>query len=109
MKHTLVIIFAIITVFIFGGNSSYAAQHKPDIIRIGSAYSAGYGKPYSTGILGIVHARGLLEEEFKNDGIKLNWYFFKGAGRQQMNHLQITQLISHSLEIFLQLSVKLVD
>ncbi len=80
MKHTFAIIFSIITLFISGGNSLIAAQNKPDIIRIGSAYSAGYGKPYSTGILGIVHAKGLLEEEFKNDGIKLNWYFFKGAG-----------------------------
>jgi sulfonate transport system substrate-binding protein len=80
MKHTFAIIIALITVIAFGGSSSQAAQNKPNIIRIGSAYSAGYGKPYGGGIIGIVHAKGLLEEEFKNDGIKFDWAFFKGAG-----------------------------
>ncbi len=80
MKHTFAIIVALITVIVFGATSSQAAQNKPNIVRIGSAYSAGYGKPYGAGIIGIVHAKGLLEEEFKNDGIKFDWAFFKGAG-----------------------------
>ena len=37
-----------------------------------------FGSGYSAAIL---HSRGLLEEEFKNDpGVKITWYFFKGAG-----------------------------
>lgn len=56
------------------------AQDKPKVIRIGSAYGGGYGKPFSSGTIGIVHGRGLLEKEFEKDGIKVEWYFFKGAG-----------------------------
>lgn len=58
----------------------FAEGKKPKAIRIGSAYGGGYGKPFSSGTIGIVHARGLLEEEFKKDGIKIDWYHFKGAG-----------------------------
>jgi len=53
---------------------------SPKVIRVGSAYGGGYGKPFSSGTIGIVHARGLLEQEFKKDGIKIDWFFFKGAG-----------------------------
>ena len=56
-----------------------AAEKKPKVINVGSA-GAGYGKPFTYGIIGTIHTRGLLEEEFKKDGIKINWYFFKGAG-----------------------------
>jgi sulfonate transport system substrate-binding protein len=63
-----------------GVNLLFASEKKPKVIRVGSAYGGGYGKPFSGGNIGIVHARGLLEEEFKKDGIKIDWYFFKGAG-----------------------------
>jgi sulfonate transport system substrate-binding protein len=61
-------------------NTLFAEEKKPKVIRVGSAYGGGYGKPFSLGTIGIVHAKGLLEEEFKKDGIKIEWYFFKGAG-----------------------------
>ncbi|MDD5465152.1 MAG: ABC transporter substrate-binding protein [Candidatus Omnitrophica bacterium] len=63
-----------------GVNSIFAEGKKPKVIRLGSAYGGGYGKPFSSGTIGIVHAKGLLEEEFKKDGVKIDWYFFKGAG-----------------------------
>jgi sulfonate transport system substrate-binding protein len=74
--------FLVVTMLIgiFGINSIFAQGQKPSVIRIGSAYGAGYGKPFSGGIIGIVHIKGLLEEEFRKDGIKIEWYFFKGAG-----------------------------
>ena len=62
-----------------GVNGAIAAEKKPNVINIGSA-GGGYGKPFSTGIIGTLHTKGLLEEEFRKDGIKINWYFFKGAG-----------------------------
>lgn len=61
-------------------NFAFAQEKKPKVIYIGSAYGGGYGKPYSSGTVGIIHVQGLLEEEFKKDGIKIEWYFFKGAG-----------------------------
>lgn len=63
-----------------GTEMVFASEKKPRVIYIGSAYGGGYGKPFSDGTIGIVHVKGLLEEEFKNDGIKIEWYFFKGAG-----------------------------
>jgi sulfonate transport system substrate-binding protein len=63
-----------------GGESVFASEKKPKVIYIGSAYGGGYGKPFSGGTIGVIHVQGLLEEEFKQDGIKIEWYFFKGAG-----------------------------
>ena len=57
----------------------FAAEKKPKEINFGSA-GGGYGKPFVSGIIGTIHTKGLLEEEFRKDGIKINWYFFKGAG-----------------------------
>lgn len=80
MKRSLAIFAALIALIVYGIHPLHAAENKPRVIRIGSAYTAGYGKPYSGGVIGIVHANGLLEEEFRNEGIKVEWYFFKGAG-----------------------------
>ncbi|KAF0219083.1 MAG: NitT/TauT family transport system substrate-binding [Geobacteraceae bacterium] len=71
---------AVLLVGVAGSGTLFAQENNPRVIRIGSAYGGGYGKPYSTGTIGIVHARGLLEKEFEKDGIKIDWYFFKGAG-----------------------------
>lgn len=56
-----------------------AAVKKPDVIRFGIP-GASYGKPFTSGVGGIVHSRGLLEEEFRKEGIKVEWSLFKGAG-----------------------------
>jgi sulfonate transport system substrate-binding protein len=80
MKHTLAIIMAFFAVFAFRANASNAEEPKPKVIRIGSAYASGYGKPYGFGNAGVLQARTLLEDEFKKDGIKIEWYLFKGAG-----------------------------
>lgn len=55
------------------------AEKKPSVIRFGIP-GASYGKPFTSGVGGIVHSKGLLEEEFKKDGIKVEWSLFKGAG-----------------------------
>lgn len=64
---------------VFGATSAFSADKYPKVIRIGSS-GGSYGKPYIAGTLGIIHATGLLEEEFKKEGIKFEWNFFKGQG-----------------------------
>lgn len=56
-----------------------ATEPKPSVIRIGTP-AGGYGKPFTTGDLGTVHALGLFEEEFKRDGIAIEWNFLKSTG-----------------------------
>lgn len=55
-----------------------AAEGKLSVIRIGGAGSG--GKASMIYLIGIVCARGLLEEEFKADGITIEWNPFRGAG-----------------------------
>ncbi len=57
------------------------AGSAPSIIRIGYP-SVGIGnRPIVGGSpAGTVHLRGLLEEEFKAEGIKIQWNFLRGAG-----------------------------
>jgi sulfonate transport system substrate-binding protein len=53
------------------------AADRPTAIRIGCT---GSNKPIPGNILGIVFQLGMLETEFKKDGIKIEWNVFKGAG-----------------------------
>lgn len=51
------------------------------VIRIGVASVGTGGRPVFGGAsVANAQVRGLLEEEFKKDGIKVEWNFFKGAG-----------------------------
>jgi sulfonate transport system substrate-binding protein len=53
------------------------AEDKPQVIRIGCT---GSNRPIPGNTLGIVNQLGLLEQEFKKDGIQIEWNVFKGAG-----------------------------
>lgn len=57
------------------------AANLPAVIRFGVAQPA-IGNPpaFSGSSAAIAHAKGLVEEEFKAEGVKVEWYFFKGAG-----------------------------
>lgn len=58
-----------------------SAEDNPKEIRIGISSAGVGGKPkvgYSSVTTG--HLRGVLEEEFKKDGIKVVWRLFPGAG-----------------------------
>ena len=65
----------------FPFSQSFAAEAKPTVIRLASPMvgtgnrPVGFGNYYAT-----TQALGLLEKEFKNDGIKVQWNNFKGAG-----------------------------
>lgn len=73
------------------------AEDKPSVIRI--AYpGVGVGnRPFVGGnSAAVVHLRGLLEEEFKKDGIKVEWTFLRGAG-PATNELYANRLVDFSL------------
>lgn len=69
----------VLLVGVFGTSAAFSAEKYPKVIRIGSSGGA-YGRPFISGTLGLIHAKGLLEEEFKKEGIKFEWNFFKGQG-----------------------------
>ncbi|AKJ29397.1 ABC transporter substrate-binding protein [Caldimonas brevitalea] len=57
------------------------AQDKPTVIRIAYSGAGTGGRPLAGGnILATAHQRGTLEEEFRADGIRIQWNFFPGAG-----------------------------
>lgn len=54
---------------------------NPKEIRISMSGAGEGGKPrVGNSFLASAHARGVLEQEFKKDGIKVTWLFFPGAG-----------------------------
>lgn len=59
-----------------------ALAQSPQVIRIGIANApSGNPRRLSSGsAMAIANVRGLIEEEFRADGIKIEWYFFKGTG-----------------------------
>lgn len=67
--------------FFSAGLPALADVGKPVEIRLGVPGAGVGGKPkvgYS--YVASAHLRGVLEEEFKKDGIKVKWIFFPGAG-----------------------------
>jgi sulfonate transport system substrate-binding protein len=57
------------------------AEDKPTVINFGVANVGQGGRPQIGGNwIATAHAKGLLEEEFKADGIQIRWHFFKTAG-----------------------------
>jgi len=58
-----------------------AAAAAPAVIRIGVAQPAYGNPPTITGSsIAVAQATGAIEQEFKSDNIKVEWFFFKGAG-----------------------------
>lgn len=66
---------------LFAAAASAAASDAPQSIRIGIA-TGGVGTPVRFGgsSVALAHSLGSLEDEFKADGTKIEWIFFKGAG-----------------------------
>jgi sulfonate transport system substrate-binding protein len=77
--------------------ASAHAEGKPSEIRM--VYpGVGIGNRPSVGgnSTAVMHLRGMLEEEFKNDGIKITWSFLRGAG-PATNELYANKLADFSL------------
>jgi sulfonate transport system substrate-binding protein len=64
----------------YAANNFVSAQQPlPKIIRLASPGNA-EGKPFGTGTLGALKVKGYLEDEFKKDGIVIDWQFPRGTG-----------------------------
>ncbi|MEI9948534.1 MAG: ABC transporter substrate-binding protein [Pseudomonadota bacterium] len=58
-----------------------ARADAPSVIRVGYPGVGIGNRPASFGnAIATLHLRGLLEDEFKKDGIKIQWTFLRGAG-----------------------------
>ncbi|AKJ31251.1 ABC transporter substrate-binding protein [Caldimonas brevitalea] len=58
-----------------------APAQQPAAIRIAVAQAfTGTPPSFSASSMAIAHAKGWIEQEFAADGIKVEWYSFKGAG-----------------------------
>ncbi|XAH23955.1 ABC transporter substrate-binding protein [Xylophilus sp. GW821-FHT01B05] len=69
------------------------AQGRPEAIRIGFSAAPVGTPPVSSGnAVAIAHWKGWLEDEFKADGIRIEWYFFRGAGPAVNESLSTGQL-----------------
>lgn len=79
------------------GASSAAAEDKPAVIRIANPGVGVGNRPVVGGSsASVLHLRGMLEEEFKPDGIKIEWAFLRGAG-PAVNELYANELVDFSL------------
>jgi sulfonate transport system substrate-binding protein len=57
------------------------AEEKPAVIRIANPGVGIGGRPVvATGPWSLLHIQGVLENEFKADGIRVEWTFLRGAG-----------------------------
>lgn len=80
-KITRRLLIALTASAVLGAALPAFAEDKPAEIRLGVPGAGVGGKPkvgYS--YIATAHLRGVLEEEFKKDGIKVKWVFFPGAG-----------------------------
>lgn len=89
MKRDIGPQFSLVTAFLSGlafvaalcFASTASAEDKPSVIRIANPGVGIGGRPVvAYGAWSLVHIKGQLEEEFKADGIKVNWTFARGAG-----------------------------
>jgi sulfonate transport system substrate-binding protein len=60
-------------------SAARAAEPLPPTIRV-AAVSAGYGKPFGLGVIGLVQARNAIEAELKGQNVRVTWTFPAGAG-----------------------------
>lgn len=86
-------------VVLFGSSlavPSVRAEGKPSVIRF-SYPGVGVGaRPFASGNgVATAHLKGLLEEEFKKDGITIQWSFLRGAG-PAVNELFANKLVDFS-------------
>jgi sulfonate transport system substrate-binding protein len=56
-----------------------AQEAPPTIIRLAGPGNA-EGTPFGTGTLGVLKVKGYLEEEFRKDGVRIDWQFPRGTG-----------------------------
>jgi len=77
--------------------ASSAAADQPAEIRIANPGVGAGNRPFvGSSTAATMHLKGLLEEEFRKDGIKVTWTFLRGAG-PAVNELYANGLVDFSL------------
>jgi sulfonate transport system substrate-binding protein len=71
---------SLLTIVVVGmlGTASFAAD-KPRVVRVGTP-AGSYGKPLAAGQIGFIQVKNLFDEEFRKDGITVEWNFIKATG-----------------------------
>jgi sulfonate transport system substrate-binding protein len=72
-----VLIVALTSTFVAAPAS--AQEVPPPVIRLAGPGNA-EGKPFGTGTLGVLKVKGYLEDEFRKDGVRIDWQFPRGTG-----------------------------
>jgi sulfonate transport system substrate-binding protein len=97
MNKTKHIVFVLSTLSMLGVASASAHADKPSVIRMANPGVGVGNRPVVGGSsAAILHLRGMLEDEFKPDGIKIEWTFLRGAG-PAVNELYANNLVDFSL------------
>src|SRR3954468_24965117 len=79
------------------GTTGNARADKPSVIRIAYPQVGIGNRPFvGDSSTAVAHLKGLLDEEFKNDGIRIEWSFLRGAG-PAVNELYANGLVDFSL------------
>lgn len=63
----------------FAAGNAPAQEAPPKVIRLAGPGNA-EGKPFGTGPIGVLKVKGYLEDEFKKDGVTIQWQFPRGTG-----------------------------
>jgi sulfonate transport system substrate-binding protein len=96
-KKLKLVLLTLAALLASAGAEGARAEDKPKEIRV-AVPGVGIGnRPFTGGSTSsIMHLRGMLEEEFKADGIKVTWTFLRGAG-PATNELYANGLTDFSL------------
>jgi len=87
----------LVALSLFVLSAGVAHADKPSVIRMAFPGVGVGNRPVTGGSsISTMHLRGMLEEEFKNDGIQITWSFLRGAG-PATNELYANGLADFSL------------
>lgn len=96
MKHTFRFLQFALTLLL-ALTSTLAHADAPTVIRMGVPGVGVGNRPVTGGSsAATMHLRGMLEEEFKKDGIRISWSFLRGAG-PAVNEAYANGLVDFSL------------
>jgi sulfonate transport system substrate-binding protein len=74
------VVASVILIGAYATNDFVSAQQAlPKTIRLAGPGNA-EGRPFGTGTLGVLKVKGYLEDEFKKDGVAIDWQFPRGTG-----------------------------
>jgi sulfonate transport system substrate-binding protein len=97
MIHSIKLIRWFFTLGLFVLSSSVVRADAPSVIRMAFPGVGVGNRPVTGGSsVSTMHLRGMLEEEFKKDGIQITWSFLRGAG-PATNELYANGLVDFSL------------